>query len=442
MFQVTLPDSVKYIIKKLTDAGYSAYAVGGCVRDSILGNQPKDYDVTTAALPEQTMEVFRGHRLIETGLKHGTVTILLDGEPIEVTTFRVDEGYSDNRHPDAVRFTRNFREDAARRDFTMNAIGYNDTDGLMDPFGGQEDIAAGVIRAVGDAETRFREDALRILRALRFAAVLGFTIEEKTSKAIFSCKNLLANISAERIATELLKLLCGKAARRIIMEYAEVISAVIPEILPMIGFEQKNPHHIYTVLEHSAAAVEAIPAEPALRLAALLHDIGKPKCFFTDEQSIGHFYGHPAVSAELTEKILTRLKLDTATKERVITLVKHHDIMIENTEKSVKRNLNRLSPEVFFQLLELKRADCRAQHPDYSYRLPYYDELQALAERILAEGQCFSLRDLAVNGRDMIALGYNGKEIGDALDELLEKVIGGELPNDRDILLKSIEKTQ
>ncbi|MBR4079570.1 MAG: HD domain-containing protein, partial [Christensenellaceae bacterium] len=217
------------------------------------------------------------------------------------------------------------------------------------------------------------------------------------------------------------------------------LGIVIPELLPM-RMNQKNPHHVYTVLEHSAAAVEAIPAEPSLRLAALLHDIGKPACFFTDEDGIGHFYGHPAVSAELAEKILSRLKLDNATKERVVTLVKYHDIMIENTEKSIKRILNRFSPEVFFQLLDLKRADCRAQHPDYAFRLPYYDELQTLAERILAEKQCFSLHDLAVNGRDLLALGYKGKEIGITLDELLEKVISGELPNEKDILLKSTEK--
>ncbi len=438
MLRITLPESVQYVISRLAEAGYTAYAVGGCVRDHLLGSQPKDYDVTTIALPEQTMEVFRGHRLIETGLKHGTVTVLIDGEPIEITTYRVDVGYSDNRHPDAVCFTRNFREDAARRDFTMNAIGYNDADGLCDPFGGQADIAAKLIRAVGDAETRFREDALRILRALRFSSVLDFAIEENTKKAIFACKDLLKNISAERIATELIKLLCGKASRRILMEYAEVLGTVIPELLPMIGMDQKNPHHIYTVLEHSAAAVESIPAEPALRLAALLHDIGKPACFFTDEEGIGHFHGHPAVSADMADTILSRLKLDTATKERVVTLVKHHDIMIENTEKSVKRNLNRLSPEVFFQLLDLKRADCRAQHPDYAFRLPYYDELQTLAERILEEKQCFSLKDLAVNGRDLIALGYKGKEIGIALDSLLEKVIGGELPNEKDTLLKSL----
>lgn len=439
MPRINLPESVQYVICRLAEAGYSAYAVGGCVRDHLLGNQPKDYDITTIALPEQTMEVFRGHRLIETGLQHGTVTVLIDGDPIEITTYRVDAGYSDNRHPDAVCFTRDFREDAARRDFTMNAIGYNDTDGLCDPFGGQADIAAELIRAVGDAKTRFREDALRILRALRFSSVLDFAIEESTKNAIFACKELLTNISAERIASELIKLLCGKAARRIITDYAEVLGIVIPELLPM-RMDQKNPHHIYTVLEHSAAAVEAIPAEPSLRLAALLHDIGKPACFFTDEDGIGHFYGHPAVSAELAEKILSRLKLDNATKERVVTLVKYHDIMIENTEKSIKRILNRFSPEVFFQLLDLKRADCRAQHPDYAFRLPYYDELQTLAERILAEKQCFSLHDLAVNGRDLLALGYKGKEIGITLDELLEKVISGELPNEKDILLKSTEK--
>lgn len=435
---IALPDRIQYVLQRLQAAGFSAYAVGGCVRDHLLETTPKDYDVTTAALPEQTMAVFAEHRILKTGLQHGTVTLLLDDLPIEITTYRVDEGYTDHRHPDAVRFTRDFREDAARRDFTMNAIGYNDTDGLRDPFGGREDIAARRIRAVGNAEARFTEDALRILRALRFSAVLDFSIEEKTAAAIVSCKHLLKEVSAERIATELKKLLTGTAVRRVLLEYAEVFAVILPELSATIGFHQHNPHHIYTVYEHCAAATEAIPPRADLRLAAFLHDIGKPACFFTDDAGVGHFYGHPAAGAAAAANILTRLRFDTATKDHVTMLIRAHDIMIEDTDKAVKRALNRLSPEGFCDLLALKRADCLAQHPDYHVRLPYYDALQQRAARILAERQCFSLRDLAVNGNDLLARGLHGKQIGDALADLLERVIDGTLPNEKDALLRAL----
>ena len=292
-----LPAQVNTALARLHDAGYEAYIVGGCVRDRIMGREPKDYDITTSALPEQTAAVFAGERIIETGMKHGTVTVLLDGEPLEITTFRIDGTYSDSRHPDAVTFTPSLREDLARRDFTMNAMAYSSETGLVDPFGGQADIAAKYIRCVGDPDLRFREDALRILRALRFSSVLGFPIEPETDGAARYLCLLLKKISAERVFSELKQLLCGPDVRRVLLDYAGVLGAVLPEILPMQGFDQRNPHHCYDILEHTAAAVEAMPPEPALRLAALLHDVGKPECFFTDEDGVGHFYGHPKAGA-------------------------------------------------------------------------------------------------------------------------------------------------
>lgn len=436
MHSLLLPESVRNIINRLNERGHSAYAVGGCVRDSILGKEPKDFDVTTSALPQEVEEVFTDHRIIETGLQHGTVTVLSHGMPIEITTYRVESDYSDHRHPNSVRFTPNLREDAARRDFTMNALAYHPDEGIIDYFGGIEDMNKKIIRAVGNAEQRFDEDALRILRALRFSSVLGFSIEEQTARGARAKKDLLSFVSAERINAELTKLLCGQNVRSVLTEFYDILSVVLPELSPMAGFDQKNPHHCYDILEHTAAAVEAIPAEPVLRLAALLHDIGKPKTFFTDEQGIGHFYGHAKVSTRLAEDILTRLKYDNNTKKQVLTLVEYHDYPIELTERSVKRALGKFTPELFFALIQLKRADNLAQHPDFRSRQEYYGQLEQLANDILAEEQCFSLKDLTVKGNDLMALGYKGKDIGEMLNTLLEKVMDGDLKNEKEALLE------
>ena len=429
-----LPAQVHTALARLNDAGYEAYIVGGCVRDRIMGRTPKDYDVATSALPEQTADVFAGERVIATGLKHGTVTVLLDGEPLEITTFRIDGTYSDSRHPDTVTFTPSLREDLARRDFTMNAMAYSPETGLVDPFGGQADIAAKCIRCVGEPEQRFREDALRILRALRFSAVLGFHIEPKTDAALRAEAALLKNISAERVFSELKQLLCGPDVRRVLLDYPDVLGAVLPEILPMRGFDQRNPHHCYDILEHTAAAVEAIPAEPGLRLAALLHDVGKPECFFTDGDGVGHFYGHPKVSARIAEDVLDRLRSDKATKERVTTIVLNHGLLIEDNEKSVRRVLHRLGTERFFDLLAMMRADNLGQSAELRWIQGYYDRLEELAREILAAEACFSLKDLAVKGGD---LGLpSGPEIGKALNALLDAVMDGAVANERSALLE------
>ncbi len=436
-----LPTQVKKALSMLETAGFEGYIVGGCVRDSLMGNTPEDYDITTSALPNETEEIFSSAKIIETGLKHGTITVILDSMPLEITTYRLESTYSDKRHPDSVSFTKSLYEDVARRDFTMNSIAYNQKNGIVDYFGGQEDIKRGIIRCVGDADKRFSEDALRMMRALRFSSVLGFEIEEDTKRAIFKNKELLENVSNERIAAELKKLLCGKDARRIIMEYVEVLGIVIPELLPMRSFEQRNQHHIYDVLEHSAIALENVPPEPELRLAALLHDVGKPRSFRIDDNGVGHFYGHAKLGSEMTGQILRRLRFDNETRILVKTLVEQHDLQIEPTPKAVKRALGRLGQEIFSKLILLKRADNLAQNPLYRDRQGYYDELERIAAAVIASEECFSLKSLALNGSDLIAMGMKpGAEIGEVLAYLLDAVINDAAKNEKEELMELVKR--
>lgn len=436
MFEMVLPEAVREALAILNQNGHEAYAVGGCVRDALRGAVPHDYDITTSARPEETAACFAGRTLIETGLRHGTLTLHSGGMDLEITTYRRDGVYEDHRHPAAVTFSRSLTEDLARRDFTINAMAYHPQRGLVDPFGGRRDLAAGVIRCVGDPSGRFDEDALRILRALRFASVLDFQIETDTAAALAAQKNLLDHISRERIRTELVKLLCGRAAAGVLSSYFEVIAAVIPELLPMRGFAQKNPHHIHDVWGHTLAVVDAAPPLPHLRLAALLHDIGKPECFTVDAEGIGHFYQHEAAGAETTRRILHRLRFDQAALLRVVTLVREHGRQIEPSDKAVKRALRLLGPDMFFDLLALKRADNAGQAPAFAFRQEGYDRLEAIATRVLAQKQCFSRRDLAVNGRDLLAAGIPaGPELGLALDRLLDAVIEERVPNEKDALL-------
>ena len=431
-----LPNSVREALLRLNEAGFEAWLVGGCVRDRLMGLAPHDYDITTSAIPEETEAVFAGERIIETGLRHGTVTVLLSGEPLEITTFRTEAAYSDHRRPDAVRFTRSLREDLARRDFTVNAIAMDAGGRLCDPFGGRADLEKKILRAVGDPEARFREDALRILRCARFSSVLGFAIEPATAAAMVRCRELLAYVSAERIYTELTKLLCGQDVRRLLMDHTDVLGAVLPELLPMKGFDQRNFHHIYDVLEHTARVVENVPPAPRLRWAALFHDAGKPACFTLDAKGVGHFYGHAEVSRTLAEEALRRLKADNATREAADLLIHWHDVPVEPTAPAVRRMLRKLGAEGFRDLLALKRADNLAQNPAYQDRLKTYDALEALAEQILAENQAFRLKDLAINGEDLLALGMApGPEMGALLNRLLDEVVSDRLPNERETLL-------
>ena len=436
------PEYALQAIARLNAAGFEAFLVGGCVRDAVMGRRPNDYDLTTSALPDQIEAVFAGERLIETGLKHGTVTVLLDGHPIEITTYRLDGGYSDHRHPDGVTFTQLLRDDLARRDFTVNAMAWSPETGLADPFGGQEDLARRVIRCVGDAERRFDEDALRILRALRFAAQLDFVVAPATAAAAVALRRSLELVSRERIAAELTKLLCGPAARRVLTEFWSVLAVCLPELAPMEGLDQRSPYHCYDVLEHSTAAVEAAPPDRITRWAALLHDAGKPACFTQDESGRGHFYGHAKVSAQIARDLLTRLRFDKDTVRRVSQLVELHDYPIDPPEgspdRAVRRLIGRLGPEDFFRLLDIKRADALAHAPAYRGRTAACDRLETLARELLAAEACFSLKDLAVNGRDLQALGIPpGPELGRILETLLDAVLSDRLPNQREALLEA-----
>ena len=443
---LSLPAPVSGLLDRLTRAGFSAYAVGGCVRDSLLGLVPHDWDVCTSALPEQMQEVFREFRTVDTGLKHGTLMVIVDHEPFEVTTFRVDGDYTDHRHPDSVVFVDDLVKDLARRDFTVNAMAWSPDAGLQDPFGGQRDLSAKLIRCVGEPEQRFEEDALRVLRALRFAAVYDFSIVPDTAAALRKKAPDLRRIAGERIREELLKLLCGRAAGRILREYPEVLAEIIPEIRPMIGYDQQNHHHSYDLWEHTVRGTEGVPPDPVLRLTMLLHDTGKPAVRTTDEKGEGHYAGHPKVSAEIARKTAEALHLDNAFRDRLCTLVLHHDTPLRtgsgeiNTDRSfLLRRLNRFGEEDLRALFMIHRSDRIAT----GYTTPEREDARmkdrmAALDAVLADQPCFTLKDLAVSGRDLTALGLKGKAVGDALQQLLESVMDGKLPNTKDALLASI----
>ena len=422
-------------IEILENNGYEAYFVGGCVRDMLMGIAPHDFDITTSALPEETVAAFDGFRVILTGLKHGTVTVLIENEPIEITTFRSDGEYSDHRRPESVSFSRKLEDDLSRRDFTVNAMAYSKRTGLIDLYGGKEDINKRLIRAVGEPEKRFTEDALRILRALRFASEKEFLIEPETAKAIRKCLPLIEFVSAERIFSELKRLIMGKGAERVMMDYPEVICRVVPALADCVGFDQHNPHHIYDVYGHTVRALGACPFDIDVRLAALLHDVGKPSTF-TLSDGVGHFYGHTDASLSLAKETLDLLKCDNRTADTVLTLIKYHDPVIEPTEKAVKRLMNKIGSENLDKLLSLKAADNLAQSPDCAARLVTYDEIRRIMSEIESKKECFSLKSLEVNGDDLIAIGVpKGKEIGALLERLLGAVIDGEAPNDRQHLI-------
>ena len=430
----------KHILQTLTGAGYEAYLVGGCVRDLLRGVNPHDWDICTSARPEETEACFADQRIIETGLKHGTVTVLEDGEPYEITTYRTEGPYSDSRRPDYVEFVSSLEADLARRDFTINAIAMGLDGSLEDPFGGVDDIRARLVRCVGEPARRFQEDGLRVMRALRFGAVFGYEIEEKTAQAIHENRHILEYVAAERINVELCKLLVGDKAGDILRRYPDVLCEFWPELEPLVTLEQNNPWHCWGGWEHTIHTVEAAPSDLVLRLTMLLHDIGKPACKSTDENEIDHFYGHPAVSAKLADQMLRALKFDNKTRERVVTLVEHHDVQIPCRDRSIRKWLGRLGPETFFQLLEVKRADGMGQAYELvKDRLTELEKMKTKAKELVAQGQCFSLKNLAVNGQDVIAAGIvPGPEVGRVLEGLLERVLSGEVPNEREALLKAI----
>lgn len=435
----TIPERVQQILKTLECAGYEAWCVGGAVRDLLLGREPGDWDVTTNALPETVMELFAPHA-VATGLQHGTVTVG-GGRGVEITTYRRDGEYLDNRRPESVEFTTSLCEDLARRDYTINAMAMDLHGNLYDPWGGQEDLAAGTIRAVGNPVARFGEDALRIMRGLRFAARLGFSIEPLTSEAIHRCAPLLQNIAVERLYVEMTGVLCGQYVAQVLLEYPDVIGVFLPEILPCVGFDQRSKYHIYDVWEHTVRSVEAVENTPILRWTMLLHDLGKPTTFTVDENGTGHFYGHFRESVEKAKAIMERLRFDNRSKQQILTLVERHDSELALTNRAVRRNLSRYGEETLRLLLAVKRADNLAQSPAYRSRQELLDQWEQLLQVELASGHCFSLAQLAVKGNDLLALGLRGKQIGDTLEELLSLVMEETLPNDRAVLMKYVKES-
>lgn len=441
-----VPPQARRVIEVLEAAGFEAWCVGGFVRDSLLGRPVSDIDIACSALWPQTEEacLAAGMRVHRTGEKHGTVTVVCDDAAFEVTTFRVDGAYSDARHPDEVRFVRSLKEDLARRDFTINAMAYHPLRGLADPFGGLEDARRGIIRTVGDPAQRFGEDALRILRACRFSSQLGFSLDGATYQAMLEGKRGLLRVSSERITAELQKLLLGGNVRDALLQTVDVLSAVLPELVAMKGFDQCTPYHCHDVLEHTARAVAGTPPYPLVRWAALFHDMGKPAAFFKEPGGRGHFYGHAKISVPLARGIMDRLTFSTAFRDRVLLLVERHDDVFDATPRAVKRALARMGGDVelFRALCDLKRGDASAQAPAYAEeRMRRADDLLRVLDGILAEGEAFTLKHLAVNGRDAMDAGIaQGPSVGTALAAALDAVIDEQIPNDRETLLAFLDE--
>lgn len=430
---IIIPKDVEKIIERLNSAGYEAYVVGGCVRDSIMEKTPHDWDICTSATPEVVKSLFS--HTTDYGMKHGTITVFADKEGYEITTFRAETDYSDHRHPDTVEFVADLKSDLSRRDFTINALAYNNESQLIDMFNGLDDIRNQMIRCVGNADERFKEDALRILRALRFAATLGFDIEDKTSEAIHYNVHLLKYIAEERKRDELMKLLGGNYTTKILLEYSDVIAEVIPEIQLCVGFNQNNRYHCYDVYEHMVHAVEN-GITPIEKFALLIHDIGKPHCY-TEDKNGGHFYGHPAISEEIVKDVVNHLKFDNDSKKAVLELVKYHGIEIPVTKKSVLKLLNRLGEERTLQLMDIKLADILVHAPGtQDVLIEKWKIFNRLLGEVLVEGNCFSRKNLAVNGNDIKALGVSeGPEIGRIIQTLMGEVMSEQLANEKEVLL-------
>lgn len=432
---LNIPSKAKTIITLLENAGFEAFCVGGAVRDSIMGLNPTDWDITTSALPEDTVRVFKDYKTVDTGLKHGTLTVIIDKTPFEVTTYRVDGDYNDNRHPENVHFTKNLSDDLSRRDFTVNALAYNDKTGLVDLYGGQEDIYNGIVKTVGNPSARFQEDGLRIMRALRFASVLGFTIESETAKAIHDNKDLLKNISAERLAVELSKLVCGKNAFNILMEYWDVLSVFIPEIKSAVGFKQYGKKHAYDVWEHICHTVDTIPQDRILRLTMLLHDLGKIPTHKLDENGNSTFKNHATIGGDIAREILTRLKLDKKTINRVSFLVANHDFEPPLSKTDLKKHLKTKTIEDIKTLLIIKKSDRGALSESYRDISKESEQCLKWLSEIENNNECCKTSQLAITGDDLKKKGLEGEDIGKALDTLLDAVIEGKLQNKKDDLL-------
>ena len=440
MLKIELTKEIKEVFNVLNRAGYECFIVGGCVRDFLLNKKPHDIDFTTNATPDQMKECFKNYNIIETGLKHGTLTVVINHQPYEITTYRTEGEYLDSRHPSKVEFVTDLKEDLVRRDFTINAIAYNPQIGFVDYFNGKQDLKNGIIRCVNEPIKRLTEDALRILRALRFAAVLNYEIEPLTEQACFDCSEKLKNISAERILSELEKTIIQPNAHKIMFKYIDIWGVVIPELLKMKGFEQRNPHHVYDVWKHTCVALKGAAENEIVRLTVLFHDIGKPDCFVLDENGYGHFYGHAEKSEEITRTILNRLKMDNVTKNEVLTLIKYHDLDLQPTEKYVKKLCYKLgSLNMVKKLVLVQRADNFGQAPIHDERIEKFNIIDEIILKLEKEELSFSLKDLEINGNDIISIGITGKEIGISLKYLLESVLNGEVKNEKKELLKHLK---
>ena len=438
MLKINIPDNVNLILNKLKSSGYEAFIVGGCVRDSLLGIEPNDWDITTSAKPDEIKSVFSDYQLIEIGERHGTIAVVLNYKPYEITTYRVDGDYSDNRRPDNVSFTDKIDEDLSRRDFTVNAMAYNNEKGLVDPFNGELDLQYKALRCVGNPDTRFNEDALRILRALRFASVYNLSIEGNTSNSIVRNRLLLNNISAERIQSEFSKMLCGENINFILRRYKDVIAVFLPEVVATFECEQNTPHHNKSVWRHTTAAVSNIENDLILRMTMFLHDIGKPLARRTDSNGRDHFKGHNHFSAVLSKNALERLKYPVRFIEDIVTLIEYHDVRLSDNKKQIKHILNNIGLVNFERLLKVQRADILAQS---KYKREIKLENLKLAndtyKSIIENKECYSLKSLSINGSDLLHLGINeGKAIGKILEMLLDGVIDGTMENDNVLLKK------
>lgn len=440
--KIVLPKNVKLIIDILNKNNFEAFIVGGCVRDSIIRLTPHDWDICTNAKPEEIKKCFEFFNTFDSGIKHGTISIVIDGEVYEVTTYRIDGTYSDNRRPDSVTFTSDIAKDLARRDFTINAMAYNEQCGLIDPYSGRNDLLDKIIRCVGNPDFRFNEDALRIIRALRFASVYDFVIENETSKSICKNADLLKNIAVERISVEFNKLLCGNGAEEILNNYRDVIAVFIPEIKPMFDYSQHTKHHNRDLWRHTTYSVKSIDKMPLLRMSMLLHDIGKPRACKRDEDGTCHFKGHPKYSAEMAEIILRRLKYPTDFIETCVTLIKYHDVRFSGSKRQLRHVMSAIGDKNVELLLKIQRADIMAQS-DYKHKekLEKLDLACEVYEEVLADKDCFTLKQLKINGNDIKKLGVTeGVKIGKILKMLLSLVIEDKLENKKSALLNKAEE--
>lgn len=435
---IKIPPQVNRAIEILQNNGHSAYVVGGAVRDVLMGKEAHDWDITTSALPEETIKAFSSFKTIETGLQHGTVTVIVDGMSLEITTFRIETGYSDNRHPDKVDFTDKIEDDLSRRDFTVNAIAYSPKNGFADPFDGKNDIERGIIRCVGNPDTRFGEDALRILRALRFSAVLGFEIDSETVESIRRNYQLLENISVERIFSELSKLLCGKDAGRILRDFEDVFFFILPELAPMKNCTQNHERHIYDIWEHTVVAVENIDQITELRFAMLFHDSGKPHCKTTDEKGIDHFYSHGKTSKKIAFDTLTRLKTSAKFRNHVCSLVEYHDFLPDKiSKKTYKKYISLLGIDTVKELFKVREADILAQNPNFHEEsIKENKKGLKILDEIENEAACFKISDLAIGGKELTELGFEpSPEMGRVLEALLDEVMEEKIKNTTDALI-------